>query len=98
MGQGFEVEKVMTGVDEQGAIEWKERWIVVRSDRHAKKQQTGFLKHLEKAEKAVKATRPKATESRADWERRLNKILLEQVVSEFLTVHVPETTRIQKHY
>ena len=98
MGQGFEVEKVMTGVDEQGAIEWKERWIVVRSDRHAKKQQTGFLKHLEKAEKAVKATRPKATESRADWERRLNKIISEQGVSEFLTVHVQETTRIQKHY
>ena len=75
IGQGFEVEKVLTGVDEPGAVEWKERWIVVRSDRHAKKQQTGFLKHLEKAEKAVKATLPKATESRADWERRLNKIL-----------------------
>lgn len=98
MGQGFEVEKVMTGVKELGAFEWKERWIVVRSDRHAKKQQTGFLKQLEKVEKAVNATRPQTTESRADWERRLNKIISEQGFSEFLTVQVQETTRCQKHY
>jgi len=98
MGQGFEVEKVMTGVDEQGAIEWTERWMVVRSDRHAKKQQTGFLKRLEKAENAVKTSLPKATEHREDWERRLNKILEEQNVNEFLTVRVQETTRIKKHY
>ena len=44
MGQGFEVEKVMTGVDEQGAIEWKERWIVVRSDRSCEKATNGFFK------------------------------------------------------
>ena len=98
IGQGFEVEKVMTGVKELGAFEWKERWIVVRSDRHAKKQQTGFLKQLEKVEKAVNATRPQTTESRADWERRLNKIISEQGFSEFLTVQVQETTRCQKHY
>ena len=98
ISQGFEVEKVMTGVDEHGAVEWKERWIVVRSDRHAKKQQTGFLKRLEQAEKAVKSTPPKATESRADWERRLNKILEEQGINQFLTVCVQETTRTQKHY
>ena len=98
IGQGFEVEKVMTGVDEQGAVEWKERWIVVRSDRHAKRQQTGFLKRLEKAEKAVKSTLPKAMESRADWEWRLNKILEEQGVNEFLTVRVQETIRTQKPY
>ena len=88
----------MTGVDEPGAVEWKERWIVVRSDRPAKRQPTGFLKRLEQAEKAVKSTRPQATESRADWERRLNKILEEQGVNEFLTVRVPETIRTQKPY
>ncbi|MCK7582366.1 MAG: IS1634 family transposase [Chromatiales bacterium] len=98
IGQGFEVEKVMTGVDEQAAVKWTERWIVVRSDRHANKQQTGFLKRLEQAEKAVKSSQPKATESRADWERRLNKILEEQGVNEFLAVHVQETTRTKKHY
>jgi hypothetical protein len=30
IGQGFEVEKVMTGVDEQAAVKWTERWMVVR--------------------------------------------------------------------
>lgn len=98
IGQGFEVEKVMAGGDKPGGFEWTERWLVVRSDRHAKKQQTGFLRGLEKAEKAVNSSRPTATESRADWERRLNKILEEQGVSEFLKVHVQETTRATKHY
>jgi transposase len=98
IGQGFEVEKVMTRQDELGEVQWKERWLVVHSDRHAKKQQAGFLKILEKAEKAVKSSLPKATESVADWETRLNKILEEQGVSEFLTVRVQETTRTKKHY
>ena len=88
----------MTGVGEPGAVEWKERGIVVRSDRHAKRQHTGFLKRLETAEKAVKSTPPQATESRADWERRLKKILEEQVVNQFLTVRVQETTRTQTPY
>jgi transposase len=80
IGQGFEVEKVMTRQDELGEVQWKERWLVVHSDRHAKKQQAGFLKSLEKAEKAVKSSLPKATESVTDWETRLNKILEEQVL------------------
>ena len=74
-GQGFEVKKVMTRQEELGEFEWQERWLVIHSDRHAKKQQTGFLKRLEQAEKAVKSSRPKATESVTEWETRLNKIL-----------------------
>ncbi len=98
IGQGFEVEKVMIRVDEHGAFEWKERWLVVHSDRHAKKQQVVFLKNLEKVEKAVKSSWPKATESRADWEKRLNNIVKEQGIDEFMTVHVQEKTRIKKRY
>ncbi len=98
IGQGFEVNKVMTCQDELGEFEWKERWLVIHSDRHAKKQQTGFLKRLEQAEKAVKSSLPKATESVTQWETRLNKILEEQGVSEFLTVRTQETTRTKKHY
>jgi len=71
-------------------------WIVVRSDRHAKKQQTGFFKAFGAAEKAVKSTPPKARKS-GDWERRLNKILEEQGLINS-HVCVQETTRTQKHY
>lgn len=98
IGQGFEVEKVMTRVDEHGEFEWKERWLVVRSDRHAKKQQVIFLKQLENVEKAIKSSWPKATESCADWEKRLNNIVKEQGLDEFLTVHVQEKIRMKKRY
>ncbi len=98
IGQGFEVKKVMTRQEELGEFAWQERWLVIHSDRHAKKQKTGFLKRLEQAEKAVKSSLPKATESVTQWETRLNKILEEQGVSEFLTIQTQETTRTKKHY
>ena len=98
IGQGFEVTKVMTGQDESGEIQWTERWFVVHSDRHAKKQQAGFLNRLEKAEKAVKSSLPKTKESVAEWETRLKKIIEEQGLSQFLTIKTQETTRTVKHY
>jgi hypothetical protein len=52
IGQGFEVEKVMTRQDELGEIQWKERWLVVHSDRHAKKQQAGFFKEFREGGKS----------------------------------------------
>jgi len=58
----------------------------------------GFLKCLENAEKAVKSSIAKGTESAADWETRLKKTLEEQEVSQFITVQVQETTHRVKHY
>lgn len=98
IGQGFEVEKTMIRQDENETFEWKERWLVIHSDHHAKKQKAGFLNRLEKVEKAVKSSSPKPTESLADWAIRLNKMLEEQGMSEFLTVEVKETTRTKKRY
>jgi transposase len=92
IGQGFEMMKVITGQDKSGEIQWTERWFVVRSDRHAKKQQASFLNRLEKAEKAVKSSPPKAKESVEEWEIRLKKIVEEQGVSKFLTINTQEKT------
>ena len=43
IGQGFEADKIMMGQDENGEFQWSERWLVIRSECHAKKQQAGFL-------------------------------------------------------
>jgi len=98
IGQGFEMTKVITGEDESGEIQWTERWFVVHSDHHAKKQQASFLNRLEKAEKAVKSSQPKAKESGEEWEDRLKKMIEEQGVSPFLTIKTQEKTRTVKRY
>lgn len=98
IGEGFEMPKVITGPDESGEIQWTERWFVVRSDRHAKKQQASFLNRLEKAEKAVKSAQPKAKESREEWETRLKNMIEEQGVSQFLTIRTQEKTWTVKRY
>ena len=71
---------------------------MIYSERHAKQQNASFLRRLEKAEKAVKTSAAKSTESVADWQARLNKILKEQGVSEFLTVQVQEKIHTEKRY
>jgi transposase len=98
IGHGFEVAQKMIGQDDQGEWEWSERWLVIHSERHAKQQNASFLKRLERAEKAVKTSAAKSTESVADWRARLNKIMKEQGVSEFLTVQVQEKIHTEKRY
>lgn len=98
IGPGFEVERSITGQDQRGAPTWSERWLVIRSERHAKKQNAGFLKRLDAAEQAVKSAAPKGAESGEEWRARLQKLLEEPRVSEFLTVQVQETIRTEKRY
>lgn len=98
IGPGFEVERIIIGKDQQGEHEWSERWLVIGSESHAKQQKAGFLKRLETVEKVVKSSAPKGVESREEWQARLQKMLEEQGVNEFLTVQVYETTHTEKHY
>ena len=98
MGHGFEVEQRMTGHDDRGEWAWSERWLVIHSEHHARRQNASFLNRLDKAEKAVTSSAAKSTESVADWRARLNKMLKEQGVSEFLTVQVQEKTHTEKRY
>ena len=88
----------MTGQDEPGEFQWSERWLVIRGERHAKKQPMSFLKCLENAEKAIKSSIAKGTESAADGETCLKKTLEEQEVSPLITVQGQETTHRVKHY
>ena len=46
----------------------------------------------------VKSSTPQGTESAQEWQVRLQKILEQQGVSEFLKVKVQETTHTEKHY
>jgi hypothetical protein len=98
IGYGFEVARRMTGQDDRGEFEWSERWLVIHSERHAKQQQARFLKRLERAEKAVKAAVAKGAESVVEWQARLDKILKEQGVGEFLTAQAQEKIHTEKRY
>lgn len=98
IGQGFEADKIMMGQDENGEFQWSERWLVIRSECHAKKQQAGFLKRLEKVEKAVKNSTAKGKESAEEWAMRLRNNIEEEGLSKFLTVEVHEKTYQEKHY
>lgn len=98
VGQGFEVAKTMIGQDENGEFQWSERWLVIRSECHAKKQQAGFLKRLENAEKAVQCSTAKGKESADEWAIRLRNNIEEQGLSKFLMVEVHEKIYQEKHY
>jgi transposase len=98
IGYGFEVARRMTGQDDRGEFEGSERWLVIHSERHAKQQQARFLKRLERAEKAVKAAVAKGAESVVEWQARLDKILKEQGVGEFLTAQAQEKIHTEKRY
>lgn len=65
---------------------------------HAKPQRAKFLKRLKAVETAVKSAAPKGTESREEWRARLQKMLEEQEVGEFLTVQVQEQIPREKRY
>ena len=38
----------------QQTYQWKERWLVIRSDNHAKRQKNKLIKRLETAEKKIR--------------------------------------------
>ena len=53
IGTGFEVDKTLTADLGQQTYQWQERWLVIQSDNHAKRQKKQLIKRLESAEKAV---------------------------------------------
>jgi transposase len=97
IGQGFEVEQPLVGKQDRD-FQWSERWLVIHSERHAKRQRAKFSKRLKEVETAVKRSAPQGTESREEWRARLQKILEEQEVGEFLTVEVQEKVHHEKRY
>ena len=97
IGEGFEVEQPLVGKRDPN-FQWLERWLVIHSERHAKQQRAKFSNRLKAVETAVKSSTPKGTESGEAWRARLQKMLEEQEVEEFLTVQVQEKIHHEKRY
>ena len=98
IGIGFEVEKTVTGELGQQTYQWKERWLVIRSDNHAKRQKKQLIKRLETAEKDVKKLYPKAGEGAEELAARAAKVIENHGVSDFLSVSINERIDYRKRY
>ena len=90
IGQGFEVEKILTVERDKQRYQWKERWLVIRSDNHAKRQKKKLLKRIETVEKELKKLYPKAPEGQEELAARANKVIENHGVSDFLSVSISE--------
>ena len=98
IGIGFEVEKTVTVELGQQPYQWKERWLVIRSDNHAKRQKKQLIKRLETAEKEIKQLYPKATEGAEELAARAAKVIENHGVSDFLSVAISERISYRKRY
>jgi len=98
IGIGFEVEKTLTVELGQQPYQWKERWLVIRSDNHAKRQKKPLIKRLETAEKDIKQLYPKATEGAEELAARAAKVIENHGVSDFLLVSVTARIEYRKRY
>ena len=98
IGRGFEVEKTLTVELGQQTYQWKERWLVIRSDNHAKRQKKKLIKRVETAEKEIKKLYPKATEGAEELAARANKVIENHGVSDFLSVSISERISYRKRY
>ena len=98
IGKGFEVEKTLTVERDKQTYQWKERWLVIRSDNHAKRQKKKLIKRVETAEKELKQLYPKATEGAEELATRANKVIEKHGVSDFLSVAISERISYRKRY
>ena len=99
VGQGFEVERPMTGElagDTQHT--WTERWLVTQSTAHAQRQREALQARLVKAADKLNHMRLKADESAPGLQARAERVIEQYRVKTLLTVVVTETITQEKHY
>lgn len=86
VGLGFEVEVLCDWQtpDTQGGMAWSERHLIVQSQAHARRQQTGLRERLEKAESALRALNTKPATQQTDLETRAQAILTRYGVTDYL--------------
>ncbi len=99
VGQGFEVERTMERVEEEGtSYTWTERWLVTQSRTHAHRQQQTLERRLAQAEQALETFRPRKKESRQAVQDRIHALLKRHKVEGLIEVELTETTTQRKQY
>lgn len=102
VGQGFEVAVAQTWTPPQAetAITWIERTLVVRSDKHAHRQQHGLVERLQRAEQALAKLKAAPEVDLAQLTRQSQALLDRYDVAAYLqvtwTAHTTETKRYLK--
>lgn len=98
VGQGFEmaVECTWQDADTQARVTWTERRLVVQSEAHAQRQRAGLNERLSKAETAVRGLKPATDQT--ELERRVQAILAQRNVTDYLDVSYAEHVECQTRY
>ena len=102
VGQGFEVAVAQTWTPPKAerAITWTERTLVVRSDKHAHRQQHGLGERLRRAEQTLAKLKAAAQADRAQLMSQSQALLDRYDVAAYLqvtwTAHTTETKRYLK--
>jgi transposase len=99
VGIGFVVEKQMElMLSDEDTQKWLERWMVTRSNSHAKRQQKGFHERMGKAEKQLNSLKPKKEENSASFQARAEKILEARKVKDYIFLKVEKSVERKKRY
>jgi transposase len=94
VGKGFTIEVDM----ECGTHNWNERWFIVRSDSHAKRQNQSRTKRLKKAKTALNKLTPKKDEEFGSFSQRASKVLNKYSVENMIDIQIEETVSQQKSF
>ena len=99
VGVGFVVEKEMEAkLEDDSTHKWTERWMVTRSDSHAKRQKKAFKGRLAKAEEKLNNLRPKKEEHAKEFLARAEKVLKDRKLNGFISLAIQESITYKKKY
>jgi transposase len=99
VGQGFVVERTLTGTTETGAQHtWTESWLVTQSDAHQRRAQKSLEARLEKTEHQLQRLRAKAEESAAEFLARAQRVAQQHHVEGLFEITVTEDISTRRRY
>jgi transposase len=99
VGNGFVVGRQMeTRLEDGTNHQWRERWLVSRSDAHAKRREKSFQKRLEKAEDKLSKLKAKSKDTADSFRMKAEKILKACNVETYLRFEINEAITTKKKY
>jgi len=99
VGQGFVVERTLTGTTETGAQHtWTESWLVTQSYAHQRRAQKSLEARLEKTEHQLQRLRAKAEESAAEFLARAQRVAQQHHVEGLFEITVTEDISTRRRY
>jgi len=99
VGVGFVVEKQMEAeLEDDSTHKWIERWMVTRSDSHAKRQKKAFKDRLAKADDKLNNLRPKKEEKAKEFRARAEKIVKERKLTDIISLEIKKSITYKKKY